>query len=792
MTKRRRTSCAHTRTPLLLSALLLGLSTAPAAQGVKVIRPAQTSDQRFPPDAFAHPAYRVEWLDSEPLRNATAHKLLFESDEAAYEVNDIAPHHVHRGSTQGSGAHGDSFPQFFDAHGKPISRPFSQRSHSIELHFLDPDSPYVCAIPRINSTADKYRVTPESYPSSTTEVLQQALALLEPLKLPAAKSQSGSKNSNPSGFQSHCLYHTIDWFTYAFCHGRTITQFHALPQTVGTVADLAAALADSAQDGSGTKQVVKRIEPRKDPEWPAFVLGRWSPDIDRLLDDEASVLLAPPSKSSEGWAQKDLISQHSTDGRRTSNSQGGDGLRTIPISSADPARVHIHTALIEVVAFDDPAVRHVAAEKDKDGARFLRAAQAAAKASSAAAAASGPSDSSAPDHDLVAGSKSRPEQSTADSKRPPAIAQRYISQTWSDGTPCVDTGDPREIEVQFHCVPSASSHPVDRISMVRETTVCKYVLVIETSRLCSIPALAIGRRSATPGGAGDDAYTIDCRPVVRDDWDADAALRVLEEQRQRQQEEDFLQLTKRIQAQGGLKLTGTKEGTLSSTDGAATQKEGTSADTEKRKLAEDKIAQALSDALAEYFNLDPAGVKEVLGSTGEGVSAERGARAGSQEEYFEADADRDEPTKKDRRMDKLSEIIEQAMGELGGAGDVPIKLVELQVGEDGVVRTASVTTPTAAARKEVTKTSAEPTATETADIDSDIEDAEIVDALFDELGINDWLNSNLGTGGSDSAASQYDGAKTAERSDEAAASDEERRESSSSSPRAKVHHHDEL
>ncbi|KAK0568122.1 Protein OS-9 [Tilletia horrida] len=742
MTKRRRTSCAHTRTPLLLSALLLGLSTAPAAQGVKVIRPAQTSDQRFPPDAFAHPAYRVEWLDSEPLRNATAHKLLFESDEAAYEVNDIAPHHVHRGSTQGSGAHGDSFPQFFDAHGKPISRPFSQRSHSIELHFLDPDSPYVCAIPRINSTADKYRVTPESYPSSTTEVLQQALALLEPLKLPAAKSQSGSKNSNPSGFQSHCLYHTIDWFTYAFCHGRTITQFHALPQTVGTVADLAAALADSAQDGSGTKQVVKRIEPRKDPEWPAFVLGRWSPDIDRLLDDEASVLLAPPSKSSEGWAQKDLISQHSTDGRRTSNSQGGDGLRTIPISSADPARVHIHTALIEVVAFDDPAVRHVAAEKDKDGARFLRAAQAAAKASSAAAAASGPSDSSAPDHDLVAGSKSRPEQSTADSKRPPAIAQR--------------------------------------------------VLVIETSRLCSIPALAIGRRSATPGGAGDDAYTIDCRPVVRDDWDADAALRVLEEQRQRQQEEDFLQLTKRIQAQGGLKLTGTKEGTLSSTDGAATQKEGTSADTEKRKLAEDKIAQALSDALAEYFNLDPAGVKEVLGSTGEGVSAERGARAGSQEEYFEADADRDEPTKKDRRMDKLSEIIEQAMGELGGAGDVPIKLVELQVGEDGVVRTASVTTPTAAARKEVTKTSAEPTATETADIDSDIEDAEIVDALFDELGINDWLNSNLGTGGSDSAASQYDGAKTAERSDEAAASDEERRESSSSSPRAKVHHHDEL
>ncbi|KAK0526751.1 Protein OS-9 [Tilletia horrida] len=766
--------------PLLLLALT-GLSAVPAAEGVKVIRPAQTSDQRFPPDAFAHPAFRVAWLDREPLRNATAHALLFgtpdERDGLSLLQQQQQQEHKPAMGGRHEHAHGQQHTQhqqggqkMYSALGAPLSRPLDNESHSLELHFLDEDSPYLCAIPRINSTADKYRASPEAHPTSALEVLQQALVLLDPLKSPiAAKPPSGSSLHNPASFSSNCLYHTFDWFTYAYCHGRSITQFRALPQTIGSAAELASALAESAKDGKG-QTIVKRIEPRKDPQWPAFVLGRWSSDIERLLDDEGTLLLVG-AQDSGTVSQHDLVSKsaqerksaHSSSGSESGHQQLGS---IVSVSSVDPKRAHIHTALIEVVAFDDPAVQHVAAEKDKDGARFLRAAEAAAKRAAAAASRSGGSASSS---DLSA-SSSTTNTALGKSERPPAIAQRYISQTWSDGTPCVDTGEPREIEVQYHCVPSAGLHPVDRISMVRETTV---VIVIETSRLCSVPALAVGRRSTTAYGVGDDAHSIDCRPIVRDDWDGDAALRDLEEERKRREEEEMAALRKRIQAQGGLTLrspVGTAESSSSTAaaadkrgavGGSATGKGGAgSSDSaypgeqvgtaERRKQAEDRIVQALSDALSEYFGLDPRQTKDFLQPRDR--DQEQGAESGgSHEEYYDstgsehAEGDvggKGENAPADDRLDKLTDMVNRAMGDLGDAADGggAIKLLELRVGEDGVIRSATLSAPTGAA----SGAAAAATATHTGTADEEAAgDDKYIDALFDELGLTDWLAGEL-------------------------------------------------
>ncbi|KAL9935887.1 hypothetical protein V8E36_005464 [Tilletia maclaganii] len=500
--------------------LLLGLSAAPShddlVQAIKVIRPAQTSDQRFPPDAFANPAFRVAWLDQEPLRNATAHALLFGDGVGSSSGDELSlanRQHAHAGDRRDGGGHassssgnGSSSSTLTSALGGALSGPLDHSSHSLELHFVDRDSPYLCAIPRINSTADKYRSSPESYPQSTIELLEEALALLEPLKSALPTSQTGkgkattsaattgAEQHNPASFTSNCLYYTFDWFTYAYCHGQHITQFRAAPTTVGAAAD---ALAERSPDGR-KQPILKRIEPRKDPIWPAFVLGRWSHEIERMLDEDGTRLYVIPAglngattaaaaaagAGAPGQQQQELMSQLKAEGSSSSSSRGrsglGNKLAILPVSSVDPSRAHIHTALIEVVAFDDPAVRNVVAEKEKDGARFLRAAENAAK--SAARRASPSSSSSSSDVDLASkqqqgqdghagGSSQQGEQQRQ--QQQPAIAQRYISQTWSDGTPCVSTGEPREIEVQYHCVPSTGLYPVDRISMVRETTVCK-------------------------------------------------------------------------------------------------------------------------------------------------------------------------------------------------------------------------------------------------------------------------------------------------------------------------------
>lgn len=59
--------------------------------------------------------------------------------------------------------------------------------------------------------------------------------------------------------------------------------------------------------------------------------------------------------------------------------------------------------------------------------------------------------------------------------------QRYLVQRLEGGTLCDLTNRERTIEVQYHCVPGLSA---DRISYIKEVTICAYVMVVDTPRLC--------------------------------------------------------------------------------------------------------------------------------------------------------------------------------------------------------------------------------------------------------------------------------------------------------------------
>ncbi|UPK94662.1 hypothetical protein LCI18_005597 [Fusarium solani-melongenae] len=60
--------------------------------------------------------------------------------------------------------------------------------------------------------------------------------------------------------------------------------------------------------------------------------------------------------------------------------------------------------------------------------------------------------------------------------------QRYLIQRLEGGTICDLTGRERTIEVQYHCVPGMKS---DRIGWIKEVTICAYLMVVNTPRLCN-------------------------------------------------------------------------------------------------------------------------------------------------------------------------------------------------------------------------------------------------------------------------------------------------------------------
>ncbi|KAG9256606.1 protein OS-9 [Emericellopsis atlantica] len=59
--------------------------------------------------------------------------------------------------------------------------------------------------------------------------------------------------------------------------------------------------------------------------------------------------------------------------------------------------------------------------------------------------------------------------------------QKYLVQKLEGGTVCDLTGRERTIEVQYHCVPGLRE---PRISWIKEVTICAYLMVVNTPRLC--------------------------------------------------------------------------------------------------------------------------------------------------------------------------------------------------------------------------------------------------------------------------------------------------------------------
>lgn len=79
--------------------------------------------------------------------------------------------------------------------------------------------------------------------------------------------------------------------------------------------------------------------------------------------------------------------------------------------------------------------------------------------------------------------------------------QRYLSQTWSDGTLCDINNEPRSVDVQYHCNPGLPPSQ-SQITLIKETTTCHYVLVVETSLTCKEHHLRNGHAASGPGSTG--------------------------------------------------------------------------------------------------------------------------------------------------------------------------------------------------------------------------------------------------------------------------------------------------
>ncbi|CAK4032236.1 Hypothetical predicted protein [Lecanosticta acicola] len=82
---------------------------------------------------------------------------------------------------------------------------------------------------------------------------------------------------------------------------------------------------------------------------------------------------------------------------------------------------------------------------------------------------------------------------------------RYLVQRLGGGTVCDLTGKERKVEVQFHC----NQQTADRISLIKETSTCAYLMVIQTPRLCSDVAFLPPQKDQPNG--------IECSPVLRED-----------------------------------------------------------------------------------------------------------------------------------------------------------------------------------------------------------------------------------------------------------------------------------
>lgn len=204
---------------VLLALIALGAASTWASP--RLAKPGSTHPS-FPLDAFAKPAYKLLFLDDDPISNQTAIDILWKASEL---------------TSEDSGSSSLKEYDTSDYEGSESYRPITAQAF---LHRSGPDSLHVCtlAVPQVSQ--DILQLDELEVQSRRHAVLKSALKLLEPLK-------------------EQCLFYTLDWFTYSLCYGDAIKQFHAQP---------------------GTGSIGKA--PEIDRNEKSYVLGRWRDSINTV------------------------------------------------------------------------------------------------------------------------------------------------------------------------------------------------------------------------------------------------------------------------------------------------------------------------------------------------------------------------------------------------------------------------------------------------------------------------------------------------------------------------------
>lgn len=406
----------------------------------------------FPQDVFAKPAFQIDYESTPkgafalPIKCRDALNIM-EQQEAS--------------SSSSSPSHPTDLAPLSSSLSLPGQRDLSSsrangqspRILSWSLERSSPTEFQLCSIPDFNDPPVDQRPNADRGSASATtsrsrhDLILHAKSLLDPLK-------------------KVCLYHTAEWFTYSFCHGREIRQFRQLGPTV------AAAKAFKAAGGgeAGKKAAMDAAEkvnnakhPIADPEYPAFILGRWTPQNEDVVGDDRSHAL---------HQQQPLTDSTGSLSHTAAASSQQRGLPS-----------HVNTAgmdLVEEVQFGDWDEEELFAAEAKALAQFKES-----------------------PNNAVEKSRDAPTYIAHESQR-----RRYVTQRWTNGTMCDMNHQPRTVEVQFHC--SERKPLEDRIVVFKETTICNYVLIIETPRLCADPAFGKEKE--------EDPLTIRCHRVVSDDY----------------------------------------------------------------------------------------------------------------------------------------------------------------------------------------------------------------------------------------------------------------------------------
>ncbi|KAK0356246.1 Protein OS-9 [Friedmanniomyces endolithicus] len=235
---------------------------------------------------------------------------------------------------------------------------------------------YICSIPQLQPPS----------PSGSGPAANDTLTKLEEQKALASATARGWELL--SAMQNNCVYFVSGWWSYRFCYGHGVSQFHQLPPRPG----------------------VPVYPPVEDPSVEGYVLGSY-----------------------KSLQAEDTVDHGSEDGGHEAEASGVD--RALDVSEGSKAS-HSYSGRGELVQRGE---------------------------------------------------------------------SRYLVQRLGGGTACDLTGKERRIEVQFHCNPQSS----DRISLIKETSTCAYLMVIQTPRLCNDVAFLPPQK--------DQPNTISCSPVLEDD-----------------------------------------------------------------------------------------------------------------------------------------------------------------------------------------------------------------------------------------------------------------------------------